>query len=157
MTSIGADHRGSPRNQIDCLIRLEPLAAAEAHGLEVTDEHPRQRVEPSSPEPHDGIVQDASTTGARVWTDRPYTLNEQLLISFGCEKVGLTETRSCRATVVWTESEPVEGRWQIGIRFHESEASATIASALTHGCPWCEKLCPDIVATAPLAASEDAA
>lgn len=163
MTSNTADHRASPRNQIDCLIRLAPL--------ETTDVAPEAAARPAAPAPRvdpgprvdqpprvdqapatassSGIVQDASASGARIWADRHYAPDERLIISFHCEKVGLDEPRSCRATVIWAEDDPVEGRWQIGIRFEQDDASATIASALTHGCPWCEKLCPDIAAPAP--------
>lgn len=147
MTSTGTDHRGNPRNQIDCLIKLEPAGTREQHPLAPANSRPSEQSERSDLAAHEGIVQDASHTGARVWADQPYAPDEQLLIHFGCEKVGLNETQSCRATVIWAESEPVEGRWQIGIRFHASDASNIIARALTQGCPWCEKLCPDIAAT----------
>ncbi|WP_200282231.1 PilZ domain-containing protein [Rhabdochromatium marinum] len=134
MSSIPAENRRvSPRNQIDCLIQLESLGTPDSSS--------------AASNPHNGIVQDASESGARIWADQPYACDETLRIHFGCDKVGLREERHCTATVVWAAAEPVEGRWQIGIRFHPSEAAHAIAQALAHGCPWCEKLCPDIAAS----------
>jgi hypothetical protein len=124
------NRRDSDRNQIDCLIRLEPLGITE---------HPAT----------EGIVQDASASGAQIWAERPFVVGERLRLRFGCAKAGLTEETSCQATVVWANAEPLEGRWQMGIRFQEDEASQTISDALARGCPWCEKLCPEIAVVSP--------
>ncbi|WPL15653.1 PilZ domain protein [Thiorhodovibrio winogradskyi] len=145
MLSITAEHRCSPRHQIDCLIKLEPLDAAAGQDPRTTSTAP-SCTKTAEIGLQSAIVQDASTSGARIWADRPYAPNEQLLIHFGCAKVGLIEECSCRATVVWADPEPVEQRWQIGIRFHKGDASDAIVRALVRGCLWCEKLCPDIAA-----------
>jgi hypothetical protein len=159
MMSVIADNRRvCPRNQIDCLIQIQPVApacapeagadsgadtGANSDGLAPTTRGADKEV-PALPS--SGIVQDASASGARVWADRPYGVDEELILRFQCEKIGLTEERRCRALVVWADSQPMEGRWQIGVRFYPDSASATLAAALAQGCPWCEKLCPEIAA-----------
>lgn len=128
-SSSPANRRDSERNQIDCMIRLQPVGNA---------------AEPAVLSAPGGIVQDVSATGARIWAECPFKVGEWLRLSFGCVKAGLAQETACLVEVVWADPEPLEGRWQLGIRFQASDASHRIADALTRGCPWCEKLCPEI-------------
>lgn len=82
----------------------------------------------------------------RIWADRSYLANTQVLLTFECEKVGTLRVTSCVVSVAWADPESVEGRWQLGVRFGDDDDSRDIANALAQGCIWCEKLCPEIAA-----------
>lgn len=127
------NRRRAQRSMMDCLVHL------------------RSRDDPEGGDDrfgHDSIAQDISATGMRVWADRYFPPDSEAVLTFECEKAGVPRAISCVVSIAWADSEPVEGRWQLGVRFGDDEASRYLAGKLSNGCLWCEKLCPEIAAPA---------
>lgn len=129
MSRSATDKRRHPRSLVDCLVQLHPLVPS------CDDANQLRRY---------CIAQDISAGGMRIWADRYFSVNTQVRLTFDCDRVGIHRPISCIVTVVWADPSPVEDRWQLSVQFGDDTDSRRVADALSHGCLWCQRLCPDI-------------
>ncbi|MCK7579007.1 MAG: PilZ domain-containing protein [Chromatiales bacterium] len=104
-TNFYADRRRSPRIPLAAMVQLQPI-----DHMDDPDEG-RQTVNPG------GLSHDVSEGGMCLFTQKAYSIDERLLLTFEYVEMGYLSITSREGSVVWSKPSNEDCRYMLGIRF----------------------------------------